>query len=131
MTDTEQIDPSRLVFTAIPKPSLADVEAIPEDSQVIVISWEGQAPEIVGVVFDQIGKHEFTEMFNGQRDVRAGDVFLFYVKPSREENDIVRRAMDLAPDADLALLDTDRPVYSEQDVSEMIRVALRLHATPF
>lgn len=132
MTDftPEIIDPNRLVFQPVPRPSLADVRAIPDNSHAVVVSWPAEPPEIIGYVFDETAKESFIEMYGGDEGSRAGDVFIFYVNPARDEDDIVRRVLGL--DSDASLADLDRaPAYSAKDVDEMVRVALRLHATPF
>lgn len=134
MTDSEYIEgtlsPDRLAFKPVPKPSLADVQAIPLNSHVVVISWPGEQPEIIGTLFDEVAKEEFSAMFEADPNVRAGDVFMFYTAPIPMEDDLVRHVLNLDADTDLSALDRARPVYSEQDVVEMIRVAARLAASP-
>lgn len=124
------LSPEHLAFKPVPKPSLADMQAIPDNAHVVIISWPDTPPEIIGVLFDPTTRQEFQAMFDGDENARAGDVFMFYVAPIQEEDALVRHVMDLPKDKELSALDSAIPVYSEQDVVEMIRVAARLAASP-
>jgi hypothetical protein len=132
MADQPTLDPSRLVFSPVPTPSYNDVAAIPLDAHVVLITWPDSPPDIAGMVWDQEQRDELLALFNSDKpDAPAGDVFMFYVSKRADEDAIIRRAMDLTENQDLNFLDSARPVYSEQDVVEMIRTAVRLHGTPF
>lgn len=122
---------SSLVYRPLPRPSLAEVQSIPENSHVIYISWPNEPPEIVGALWNNPTRDEFTSMYSmtaheDPSEVRAADVFMFYVPPFEGEDALIRRVMGLADDVDPGMLSDERSDYSSSDVAEIVRAAIRL-----
>ncbi len=126
------IPASRFAFKGMIAPTKAEMEAIPHGSHVLLVTWPDEPPTIAGIIWDESGRESYLGLIEKwDSDSIAADVAIFHIAPTSEEDDIVRRAMDLPADSVLSELDRGRPVYSEQDVADMIATALRLQATPF
>ena len=96
------------------------------------MTWPDVPPTIAGLIWDEAGRGSYLDLIeHWDSDAVASDLAIFHVNPTTDEDAIVRRAMDLLDDAVLDEVDNHRPIYSEQDVVDMIRTALRLQATPF
>lgn len=126
------VDRSRFAFKGLIAPNVGEIRAVPDNAHVLFITWPERPPTIAGIIWDEAGREDYLKAIEGQDDnVGIADVALFYIEGRTDEDSIIRQAMDLPENLDLGSVNSDRPVYSEGDVVDMIRTALRLYSTPF
>lgn len=133
MSDNESTVPaSTFPFVGLSMPTRAEMEAIPLGSSVILISWPDAPPTIAGVVWDKDTSESYLNLVqHWEPDATASDVFMFYLNKAHEEDDIIRRVMNLADEVDINSLNEGPSEYSLSDVRDMIRASLALHSSPF
>lgn len=126
------IPSSRFAFNGNISPTKAEFAALPIGAQVLLISWPDQPPVIAGMMWDEEARENYLSLMKDwDDDSLAADVALFWLDKSDDEDDITRRAMGKREGTVLEDLDSGIPVYTEQDVVEMVRTALRLQSKPF